>query len=351
MFKNKKVFIWQGGYYGGAETIMLEMAEFLSSHFNIQPVLGIFSGERDDKINFEQIEVPRLFPKRLVAYNTIAASMLLGNKLNNFDLVLTHSGGFWKRKNNFFIYREPGDLDSMLKSLSLKSKIIYLIPYWIAIYSLKKANLAISASRKSDHFFERHGIKDFFKTNNFIDVGTLPLMHSKQYDAGEIFNIVFIGRNDKIKNLQLLLDSINQIKDKNIKLHVFGVEGETTSSIKFYGWQSAETINEFISRKAHLFVLPSLFEAGPLSLLKSLTLGLPSICSNNALPLEFIKMVPSFITKKSLIENIIKIKSNYEDYKSRFADYSQIIRLNYNREKVLKKEFDYILNKIADNSE
>lgn len=325
--------------------MMLEIARFIAEHFGTKPTLGVFRGEKDKSLDFEQVEVPRLFPKKLVAYNTIAASILLGDKLNNFDLVITHSGGFWKRKSNFFVYREPGDLDAMLKVLPFESKIAYFVPYWVALYSLRRADLALAASRRAEQFFKRHEIRYFLRTSNFIDLRVLPQLREREYAGGD-FNIVFIGRDDKLKRLGLLREVVRKLQDPSLKLHIFGVGGKSSVSEVYHGWQKEEKVLDFLANEAHLFVLPSIFEASPLSLLKALALGVPSLCSNNSLPLEYKELVPVFRDKNQLVSEIKAIKRNYNALGRKFFGFVQVVRTRYEKLHVLGRELGYIFDKV-----
>ncbi len=341
---NLKIFIWQGAWQGGAETVMLDIAKFLRDHYNIKPVLGVFKGESDPKQDFKQIEIPRIFPKKLVAYNQVAASLLLGRQLSNFDLVITHCGGFWKRPSNFFVYREPGDLDAMLRALPLRSKLLYSIPYLVALSSLKRgADLPMAASHRAVDFFTRHGVKDFFPTTNFVNTANLPSVSDLSYEEGEKFRVTFVGRDDKLKRLDLLKQAVALLKDPLVELHIFGVEGQDVVNLKYHGWQRQDAVEQFLAHHTHVFVLPSLFEASPLTLLTALALGVPSVCSNNALPREYETGVNGFNLLQELESKLGDIKATYADYKQAAKNYATTVRSDYDINRVLAKELDYVL--------
>jgi len=344
---NPRVFIWQGNRHGGAEAVMLDIAEFLRDHFNIHPTLGVFQGEKDRTLGFKQIEVRRVFPKRLTAYNIIGASLLLRRKLGEFNLVLTHSGGFWKRRDNFFVYREPADLDRMMEVLPVRSKIVNFLPYLVALYSLHTSDFPGAASLRAAKFFARHGVRRFYRTTNFLESQKLPILSLKIYRRDENFNVVFIGRDAKVKNLKTLLAAMGQLNDEAFRLHVFGVEGENTRNIIYHGWRPEKEVDDFLVNKAHLYVIPSRFEGISLSLLRALAFGVPSVCSPESLLLEYKETIPVFTNVTDLASRIRSAKQNYPAVSQKFFELAKQVRVNHNKSSVLKKEFDHILAEVS----
>lgn len=343
MQKSPKIFIWQGAWKGGAENITFQIAEYVKKEFNAEVTLGVFKGEKNFEVPFKQIEVTRALPKKLVAYNNLLASLLVWAQYKEYDYVLTHTAGFWKRSGVKFIYREPGNLKLLLSSLSLKSKLVYFLPYLAAKHSILHCDIPVSASRKADEFFVQCGRKSFIQSTNFVNIASLPNINQLSYQEKDKFKIAFIGRNDKLKRLSLLIDVVNKAgAEDNLELHVFGSRGRDTDFVKYHGWVPGEKVLDFLSAKAHAFVLPSVFEASSVSLLHALMLGVPTVVSVNALPIELSAYAQSFQTKEDLHQSLVELKQNYPARKKTAESNSNEIREKFSLGKVLKKEFETI---------
>jgi len=107
------------------------------------------------------------------------------------------------------------------------------------------------------------------------------------------FKIIFVGRLHPQKGLTYLLDALDLVKDKlkNVEVHIIG-DGELKEELKakskklgldgvvkfrgkIYG---DELIKEY--KSSHLFVLPSLYEGQPLTLLEAWAAKLPVIVTD-----------------------------------------------------------------------
>ena len=327
--------------------MMHDMALFLKGQYDITPTLGLFQGEERTDCPFPQLGIPRLLPKKLVSYNNILASILARKQLKDFDLVLTHTAGFWQTKKTGLAYREPGNLLRLFWNLPIKSKLLYLPALLVAITSIKQARFPIAASKKAEDFFAHIGVNDFLSTVNFIDTSKLPEPQTKEYGQENTFHLLFVGRDDRIKNLSELIAAITDLpENKNIILHIFGQNGTNTNRIHYHGWCTEEEITNFLTKKVHAFVLPSLFEASPLTLLLALMLGVPSIASIEACPDEYKNTVMLAKTKKELQEALLNLLEDYPKHASNATDRSAQIRTTFDKNTVLKKEFDTLFNLI-----
>ncbi|MER9303843.1 glycosyltransferase [Mesorhizobium sp. M0293] len=105
-------------------------------------------------------------------------------------------------------------------------------------------------------------------------------------------DLIFIGRHDRQKGLDILLREIGHAGCENIRLHVVGkpVLGgslpvpQIPKNVKFYGWLSRADIFEMLPRMDAL-VMPSRWEAFGLTAIEAMRSGIPVIASNRgALP-------------------------------------------------------------------
>jgi len=111
-------------------------------------------------------------------------------------------------------------------------------------------------------------------------------------EGGARLRVAFIGRHDRQKGLDLLLDTIDRFSLPNIEFHVVG-EGvlDRTSgrsdnhpNLTFHGWLDRSAIGELLSQ-LDAVVMPSRWEAFGLVAIEAMRAGVPVIASNRgALP-------------------------------------------------------------------
>jgi len=104
--------------------------------------------------------------------------------------------------------------------------------------------------------------------------------------------LLFVGRLEKVKGLNLLLEAILGLKDNglNVSAYIIGsgtLEDELMADARKKGLDNIKFINSVKHdelpewyNKADLFVLPSISEGMPLVLLEAMACGLPSVVSD-----------------------------------------------------------------------
>lgn len=130
----------------------------------------------------------------------------------------------------------------------------------------------------------------------FHDNKELPKKYAHPY-----FNIINVGRTEKVKGQDLLLKAIKKINDKNIRLHIAGDGSEfnnlralardlgISSQVTFHGFLNQKEIRK-LYQKMDLAVLTSYSESFPLVLLEASD-NLVPIMSTDVGDIE--KMIPS----------------------------------------------------------
>ena len=114
-------------------------------------------------------------------------------------------------------------------------------------------------------------------------------------NAEKEYDVIFLGRFVKQKNIKALLDAAKSLK---IKLALIGEGGLKVSYQQEYGshdnrikWLGRISNRDlpFIMNKAKIFILPSFYEGHPKALLEAMSCGLPVIGANSPGIREVIK--------------------------------------------------------------
>ena len=164
-----------------------------------------------------------------------------------------------------------------------KSLIRWFVSSTIEFFSYKLAcNIIVTSQRDKDFIVKKYRAKQK-KINvfpNYVDIESFkPLGIEKDHRR-----VTFVGRLDEQKNL---ISLINAVKDVNIKLVLIG-EGPLEDSLKgmveengienvvFVGLVPNDRLPEELNR-SEIFILPSLYEGNPKTLLEAMACGLPVI--------------------------------------------------------------------------
>ena len=159
----------------------------------------------------------------------------------------------------------------------------------------------------------------------FHDNKELPKKYAHPY-----FNIINVGRTEKVKGQDLLLKAIKKIDDKNVRLHIAGDGSEfnnlralardlgISSQVTFHGFLNQKEISK-LYQKMDLAVLTSYSESFPMVLLEASD-NLVPIMSTDVGDIE--KMIPNekygFVAKIGNLDDISEklkqaISSSRED--------------------------------------
>lgn len=139
----------------------------------------------------------------------------------------------------------------------------------------------------------------------------------KKY-AHPYFNIINVGRTEKVKGQDLLLKAVKQLNDSNVRLHIVGDGAEfnnlralardlgISSQVTFHGFLNHQQIRE-LYRKMDLAALTSNSESFPLVLLEASDNLVPILSTNVG---DIKKMIPNpnqgFVAKIGDLASITK---------------------------------------------
>lgn len=100
-----------------------------------------------------------------------------------------------------------------------------------------------------------------------------------------ILRIIWVGKHDPRKALPLALDTMRNLKDFKIELHIIGVDKSTVNpflldglkDVYFYSWIPHNEVQEYF-KKCHILLFTSLHEGTPHVVIEALSNGLPVVC-------------------------------------------------------------------------
>ncbi len=151
---------------------------------------------------------------------------------------------------------------------------------------------------------------------------------------------LYVGRTEKSKGILDFCEAISRLKLKGLvigsgELLDHCMEHYSDSDIRFIGWQDKDVINEEL-RKAKALIYPSLaYESFGLSILDSLFLGTPVICSDVCGGKDLIKDgVNGYVYKDlaDLLEKISLLESGKLQYReAREEDFAPYSRDHYEK--------------------
>lgn len=218
----------------------------------------------------------------------------------------------------------------------------------------KSPDIIVNISKNDQIIAERsrYGSRNVVVENALpdTDFNSIQKVEHLTVNEGEL-NLLFVGRFDYQKGLDILLDAFEEVcvKSEKVHLHIIGGGQEqvgrkpqNSNKITYYNWLSPDEINAFY-RTVDLLVMPSRWEGLPMVLIESLRAGTPVLVSNASdlpslieiqksglvapLSKEGFAQVINNITKQDLLEMREASRSLYEDRYSTFRFQSDILNL------------------------
>ena len=186
----------------------------------------------------------------------------------------------YKKKKKIIRHQHAGSFDSFfLKESSAKKQEKIK-----KIFSMAERIIVLSEEWKD--FFVQNEISSSEKTLVVHNGVKIPEKRKKDYSNG---NILFLGRLDEKKGIYDLIKAIPQILKKcpDARFYFAG-DGEMEKSkclveelvlkeyVCFEGWVAKEK-REALFEKCSVFILPTYFEAMPMSVLEAMSFGLVTI--------------------------------------------------------------------------
>jgi glycosyltransferase involved in cell wall biosynthesis len=108
-------------------------------------------------------------------------------------------------------------------------------------------------------------------------------------------HLIFVGRHDRQKGLDILLDAFAEAKSPNLHLHVVGAPvvdsmaaRPNSSYVTHYGWLGRRDVSDLIAR-ADALVMPSRWEGFGLAALEAMRAGKPVLASRRGALTEIVE--------------------------------------------------------------
>lgn len=197
----------------------------------------------------------------------------------------------------------------------------------LILNNYRKINKVFTINKIHSELFQKYRLKcKLIRYLNYINFEQ-KVINRKKFKK----QIVFIGRISKEKNVPLLLDAFQMVLKKinDLQLIVLGDGKEDCfkdiTNVTYFGRVDYEIVKLILLNSDYL-ILPSSVEGLPFTVLESMSLGIPCICSNINGVNEVVNSENGFL---------FDLK-NYEKYKN-IIDNWKIIKdnsLNYNDNKI-----------------
>jgi L-malate glycosyltransferase len=306
-----------------------------------------FSKNSEGNLTEYEVTIKRSFPvitqlKYLSNTDRFIENEILAN--NQIDIIhshLSYPAGFLgtilqRNKKIPNILTEHSRVTKYFRSWFHKQGVKYTLKNSVAV-------VAVSSSLKTEilSVFNR----PIYIITNFVDTERFELIETKS--NGKL-NIGFLGELGSYnKGLDLLLNSVSTLKDKQIILHIGG-NGKLFATFiamakqlgleancKFYGEILPEDAPSFYS-KLDLFVLPSRYETFGIVLIESMACGIPVIATKCGGPEEIITKETGLLVEK---ENPLELTKAIEFVSENIGIYNKTSIRKYAQEKYGKKVF------------
>lgn len=291
--------------FGGGQVHTEEISQILSQNFGydieiITSNLGIKGTEDYSDSRTDTLKVTRLGPRfsfenffGRIIYIFYAFFYLISH---DFDLIHAHA----------FLPGIPAKLASKLKkkpvvftvhgiaqdsfSEMINNKALALFYRWIEELILFRISYDWQITVSNDFLKFKNINKKISLIPNGVDVEKFDKIKTKK---NKPFKLIFVGRLHPQKGLQYLLSALAILKNKSLNVYLTLVgDGNLLPTLKksaielgilsillFKGKLSEDKlISEY--KSSHLFVLPSIYEGQPLTLLEAWAAKLPVIVTN-----------------------------------------------------------------------
>jgi glycosyltransferase involved in cell wall biosynthesis len=212
-------------------------------------------------------------------------------------------------------------------------------------YTLKNSPGIICVSNSLREELLRFTDRKIFVIPNVVDIKTIKLAEPVKSD---LINIGFLGGlGNANKGLDLLLNAVKLLNNKNIRLHIGGKgillesyirmakDNGIYEQCRFYGGIMPEKISDFYSQ-LNFFVLASRYETFGIVLIEAMAAGLPVIATRCGGPGEIVTPVAGMLVAR---DNAGELSDAIKLMSQTFKNYNRIEIRNYAEGRFGQKAF------------
>ena len=337
----KKINILQlitGLGMGGAEKVVLDLSKYLSDDFNVF-VIGM--SKRDELLD-------EFLSNKI---NTIL--LRKSNSLKDFLSIIKTLNKFIKDNNIQIIHAHMTHsviIVSILKILNPNIKIVFT-SHSLNIGSKLREQILflLKPLRNIDIVFSKDILKYFYKKNYIIIPNGIKIdKYNLNLEKNKIFTFIAVGRLENVKNHKILIEIANKLKNKyNFQIQIVGegyLRSELENLIKEYQLENVvkllglrNDIPELLN-EAHCFIMPSLWEGLPISLLEAGASKLPIISTPVGSIPDILNKDNSYLCEiDNFKEKIIEVMNNLEIANKKAQKLFNKIEKEYSIESVVNK--------------
>ena len=240
-------------------------------------------------------------------------------------------------------------------SMRLKGRYTYGL--WLdilEIIAMKTASAVIVTTASIDrHVRKRTRDSKIHFIPNGVDLSRFHPPRAKK--NSDVMRVLYVGRLEEHKNLDLVISSLAPITSQKVKLWVVGkgpqrkrwekMCSEQGLQAKFFGTVPHDDLPE-IHRKADIFVLPSKFEGHPKVLVEAFASGLPCVGANSPGIIDVIddgkNGLLADLTVASFAAQLVRLLSDEKLRKKLGETARQSAQENYDLDKLLELEADLL---------
>ena len=292
---------------GGPASYFEEIASYQSNVFGVDGVRFLIpAGSRSYIPSIPERQIIQFHPGDRSIVGLFAFGLAAYKSIRSLDPTIIHlhstfAGAVVRptfllgRRRGKVVYCAHGWAFSM-EVPEWKKKLYSMVEHCL----LPLTDAVLNISNSEHHLAVLHGLPlDKMKTiRNGINVNLPKRIGSGISFPTEKINLIFVGRHDRQKGLDLLLDIFTTASLNDVHLHVIGapvVSGKhptadlaRASNITFYGWIDRDVVSQMIC-SADALIMPSRWEGFGLTALEAMRLGKPVIASRRGALSEIIE--------------------------------------------------------------
>jgi len=332
MEKTKIIQLITGLNVGGAEKVVFDLALELNKHDFQNFVIGI--SDKDFLAN--------MFREAGINVQVLRVSKSIGSFIKG----LFHLKAFIKSENIKIIHAHMTHALIMavcVKLLAPHIKIVFTSHSFNVGSKLRETIIRVlKPFRNTDIIFSAKMRKKMYKENTvIIPNGINTALYKMDIPKNETFTFLSIGRIETVKNHIFLVDAAEKLQSEfKFEIHIVGdgiLKEELKARItnkkmdhifKFLGYRNDINI---ICNQSHVFVLPSLWEGLPISLLEAGAASLPVITTPVGSIPELINDRNGYLAELNVFVSKMKLV---------YSNYSEALRKGKVLQQTIENQYD-----------